>query len=1027
MSVTSCQITNTKKKFILKEDLSDFTSTRNYIPNLFEYLWENPELISNIILNCEINEVKNTLANLFMNNFYHNILSCNYIENNLIYVLTLLLKDEINNLKNIDDSEIFLGDDSRVGYMISELRKKNDVQCFFKNSILNIISDLESMSSINFTLEIEKMINILTKKATKKKLMKENRKIVLNQTSKIDINEELIPLFNSLDEIDNSGLLFFDQEKSNTPEIKIKFDNFTGKYLTSINLSDLEKMKTSEEIKQDMNDYLNNIISKAKNENSYSNFLLIQKLYIDKNLTDKLICQYINNFYFIKDFIDKFISILGKYLYLLPFSVKCFCKIIAVLIQKKFPNINISQKNAFISQFFFQKIIKPILDNPGIELFINNFIISGYTISNLKIINDILNKLFSFQLFEANNDNLYNNYTPFNWYFLEKIPEILEIFNKITDIELPQFIDDLINDKLDKNFTYDYFNLNKEDLIMHYSICFNCYDIIAILDGISKLKNKIDITNYKNGINILKSFEKLSSEKSRKELNQIKRKNYNILCEKDKDNKKNNNQIKDINYQNYYLIQKLKINNENKILLKLKLGQKENFNLKEINLDDNPEHSEKNKIIKTKNFLCDLLYNIRPLKISDFSQCNISDIKNILNSIKNFSKISKNSFDDSIPPEWYVESLLNLLGNIPEDYISNDYDKIFSELKEEINHSIKNFNIDFLYECFDRLKYVEKEKHYYEEILKVLKDLELNDKAINIIENDYIPVKISFNYGNKNLLFDISKLKLKKEEFHKKENKEISKSSQIYTRFCYSIKSFIEKFPDFSIFQQKQDIDILELQKSLSVPYKLREYFFSIIHEHLTNEIKTQNGNDILQTENIIYDYVMSKINPKIFPKTDDEDDKIFKTLFTLSWVEPKHFIQGKSNYIFNTFLPEVISYFHSIENELSPRRKIYYVNAIFDSIIKVVKFNGGNTMIGVDDQLPILSYCFVKAQLSRICSNLKFIQLYRNSLIEKGNESQLVQLISSCAFFKNITYQNLTGVSEEEYNKNCNDVINSL
>ena len=56
---------------------------------------------------------------------------------------------------------------------------------------------------------------------------------------------------------------------------------------------------------------------------------------------------------------------------------------------------------------------------------------------------------------------------------------------------------------------------------------------------------------------------------------------------------------------------------------------------------------------------------------------------------------------------------------------------------------------------------------------------------------------------------------------------------------------------------------------------------------------------------------------------------------------------------------------------------------------------------------------------------DLKFIQLYRNSLIEKGNESQLVQLISSCAFFKNITYQNLTGVSEEEYNKNCNDVIN--
>ena len=101
--ILSSKLNEIEKKFILKDNLNDFSVISSYIPKLFEYLWENPKLVSEVIMNCDINDIKETLSYLFMNNFYENILSNNNIENNLMYVLTLLIKDEINNLNNIND------------------------------------------------------------------------------------------------------------------------------------------------------------------------------------------------------------------------------------------------------------------------------------------------------------------------------------------------------------------------------------------------------------------------------------------------------------------------------------------------------------------------------------------------------------------------------------------------------------------------------------------------------------------------------------------------------------------------------------------------------------------------------------------------------------------------------------------------------------------------------------------------------------------------------------------------------------
>ena len=58
-------------------------------------LWDNPKLVAKLLMNVKPKNILDSLFPLFANNFYENILSQKFIQNNLLYVITLLLKHEI--------------------------------------------------------------------------------------------------------------------------------------------------------------------------------------------------------------------------------------------------------------------------------------------------------------------------------------------------------------------------------------------------------------------------------------------------------------------------------------------------------------------------------------------------------------------------------------------------------------------------------------------------------------------------------------------------------------------------------------------------------------------------------------------------------------------------------------------------------------------------------------------------------------------------------------------------------------------
>ena len=114
-------------------------------------LWESPKSISTILLNADKNDIKKNMANFIVNNLYDNISSLHQKDEQLIYIVTLLLKEEINSLTS--KSNCFLTE-TCAGIILKEFRKRKEVKFFFKKIILKIIEQFENnYSSVNIAFE----------------------------------------------------------------------------------------------------------------------------------------------------------------------------------------------------------------------------------------------------------------------------------------------------------------------------------------------------------------------------------------------------------------------------------------------------------------------------------------------------------------------------------------------------------------------------------------------------------------------------------------------------------------------------------------------------------------------------------------------------------------------------------------------------------------------------------------------------------------------------------------------------------
>ena len=333
----------------LKKENGEILKELNiYFGNLIRYLWEEPKLVANLLSTAKENDLKEYLAPLISNNFYENILSPNYIEDKILYIITLLLKEEINNIKKINDYNLFL-EDSPCGILLEQLTQKKDIQKFFKDIIKKEVEKLEvSYYNQELIFNLEKIEENIQAKENPTKDNEIKNLFLKIKKRKSDI------IRISLDNGDISSNL--EDEDENDVNKKILFESklLNQKYFINLTKEKIieEKEKYNKEHKNEnekndifYNIYINKItleeneINKICEKNfgfSTSNMYNNENFLISLEGNKKTKKIYLDNFYHVIEIINQILSNILNNLNCLTYSVKILCKIISILIKKNF-------------------------------------------------------------------------------------------------------------------------------------------------------------------------------------------------------------------------------------------------------------------------------------------------------------------------------------------------------------------------------------------------------------------------------------------------------------------------------------------------------------------------------------------------------------------------------------------------------------------------------------------------------------------------------------------------------------------
>ena len=1021
-----------QKQSKLNFDLNRLDAFKVYITSLLKILWDYPESVYYALKNAEKVNFKEDLSDFIMNNFFGNNISENYLQNNLLYIIAMMLKDEIEQVDNVAETSLFL-EDSRVSCLLEQMVKMPDVQIYFRKIILKMIEKIESSCSlkkINFNMDFI-FIDLKTFiQDGLKKLGKNKSEKSAEELSYKYINTRILE-----QSMNNSSPEDEDEMDEDKAKKNIEIDDLFKKYENSVSKLELENLKNDADKnnKKYMSDYYQALINDIESKNFPT---LYANKYMERFKTDKIVIS--NHFLFIYQFdflnvisvLEIFINDILLNISNIPNSIKSICKIMSILLRNKFKDITKFQEISFLAKFFIEKLLIPIFKNPSTNALLNDFVITENTQYNLLTISSILKNLFSAQLFR--NTFLLKNleeesfYTYFNRFILEESEKIFYIFEKILNVSLPPFIEKYLNNSLPKDYLYDYFTENPGEIYTNISMCFNIRNLIAIIKGLKNSDKDLFVLENEKISRLKKIYNKFKTEEKLNELQGYDT-NEVILQNKSKNHsevKIAKTVIKNENVINYYIINEYEIENDYKNLFKISNKIAWFYiDVKKIEKSRKLEEKEKN-IIKLKNYLINSLFNYSILTRSSFAS--MESVLSIFTQIH--SNMSSPNFilndNEIMPSNWSISSVLDYMQKIPEEYKANDYKKFFEELEQNLEESISEFNFEALFLLKNRIKYLNKRKKYYSNCIDVLTDIIYNGVVKDFVEKSFCPIEVIFSYDED----EQDKFELKKSNMNKKnwkDNDIIQKDEKVYFK---TISSFVRYFPDLNKYQDKKDINPFQIISELSINKKLFDYFdivknYFIRERNFSEEIYDKIYDDKLKN------YIMNKIYKKIYPhEIESEDSKLFEKTMHLSWVEPNMIIPGDTTLdALDNILPDILDQFKKLNKANSPFTKLKCIKKIFEYIAVIVKFNDGgegeNREIGAEDITPYLNYVLIRACPVRLFSDIKFIKFFLKN--EGKMEYDFLNVEMMCKNILESTYKNFN-ISESEYIKKCNEAINN-
>ena len=1045
------------------------------IKNLLFLFRENYDYIIKLVSlidNKDNKEKVESLVELFCNQFYDNIFIPNPEQKELLLLIFLLIKEEINNMDNASLDE-FLDNNNFLGKFISSFVRRQEMNIYLSMLLTPLINSIENVD--------KECIDISLKSIQKYIIRKQKGKFKPNNNDKNILYDYSQNLYNK---IPKSNLVFkknyeLDMEKEEEENmVKIDtedFDLFSDSALPKIILKNLGINKVTinedknliikkEEYNEEYNKELNlnkllEIVHKTK-DNNFKEYIMnkINNTYLDKALfTNKglincfeeykndelknlIIGKYRRNFLFIKKKIEYLLQSIFDKISTVPYTIRCICKIIYVLMSKKFKELPKYYINAFIGKFFFGKYIFPVLSLEYKNI-LNNRIFSNKNKKCINIIISVIEKAFKGELFQTQVDP---EKTIFNHYLIELFPIINTFFEKLIDVELSKIIekalneaefvennsiiDDIFNiqkepseinkenqEQKEENipYKYDYFSENQDEIIHLQSICFSLNDILFILTLINKnLKIFSNLPKYDF---FCKTFNHIKS-KDYKIDDQIDSepdiKRFFILFKEEKTAQLEKLVSKKKKEESSFLIE-----NQNLELICKRVKLSIKTVLKGLNLLNNKDFSHLIGAISNEKFFSALQYT--------------------LDDLENFSENM-----NQIPLKWYGLYLSNNKKRINEIYQKNDYEKLYEEMLEEetkILEELKKFSRVLITRNGMNLGCGEK---ILEQMNIGLYHMKQAKKLVNIekfVNTEIIEVCIQISKENedKNMLNPITSqqniliLDAKECPHSKPSLTNILKSNK--KRHCYYIKDII-KFILSENFIDENDTNLmgeLKIQIRNKIIYKILISYMKIVTEKIKNPIVNKNiffqeNNDISKKEKEkyyteirrrIWDYILKKIYRYVYPKNPiGFDDKFYNTTRCLDWITPE-LLNIKKEYINQLGFAELC--LKRMEEAISVSDKLEYINNAVDTIICTVKFSGEEEInVSNEEMIRIFMYILIKAQLKRINSNINYIKCFAENEEIYDKKEELFNLLDNAVINVLKINSNYLKMNNEEFNK---------
>ena len=1039
----------------IKNLLFLFRNDYNYITKLVSLIDEQDK-----------DEQIDSLVQLFCNQFYDNILIPNPEQEELLILIYKLFDEEIRSMNSalIDD---FLNESSFMGKFCTSYMNKQEFKVYLSMLVNPLILSIQNEDEECLNMSLISIRDFIKKKIKEKKITKDDKnndvnlddilfkeipktKLVFKKNIEIETElEEESQRKNNSEMQKQSKSDISDSGNDNIKENNIKMEYNNG-YKEQLNFEKF-KILINHEKDPDLKDFYLYQIEQINNDNDiFTNkklFNILEEKIFHEN-KKSLVEKYKSNFLFIQKKVDFLLQSLFDKISTIPYPVRCICKIIYLLISKKFPLLPKYLRNSFVGKFFFEKSIFPILNlkNKNVT---ESIIFSTGTKNCLIDIINILSNANKSILFNGNNDA---EKTIFNYYLIEIIPILNTIYDKLIDIKLPKVLEDLISEKkieteenendnkennenkIKKNGKqYDYFKENSDEILHLQCICFSIQDILFIINLINK------------NINSFKDLDKneffmQNVENIKKEVNKL-----NLLINRDT---KSNKYFVIFQDEKNSKLEKLTIGNSHNESTFIKGEKKESdFVCKRIKI-----------CIKT------ILKGLNLLNKKDLTYLNMAT-----SSDKFFTAIKYISEDlgelreakNRIPLKWYGQYISNNKTQLNTSYQQNDFEKLYDEIYNEesnILNELKLFssiiitrdgmNLRCAEKILEKIKYDLKQIKKAKKFLKIEKfvsseEIEvciktrdmfknINMKNIDFINNqpaiiitegtncEHKNVEDLNNNINTNTNLIEPKIQQKKIPFH-----------------AYYIKDFINKFSDNPWGSDKNNKEFRALSQLIKEDissgtrknqiYVTLEKYMDIIKKRIKYSQKNRKlfenitEREIEEFSEKIEDHILRNIYKFVYIDVPLQADiNFYEKTLCLDWVEPEQ-LEIKKVYVNQLGYAEL--FIKKIDEAKSVFDKLDCIKSAHTNMNNTIKFNSGkNDDAGQDELTPIFQYIVIRAQPKRIYSDINYIKCFLGDSSLRGQEGFLVtQMESATSFITLIDHEQLK-MTKEEYDKKILD-----